>query len=394
MVVERVREFLRLESAAGIVLMFAAALALLLSNSPAAELYARTLDLRVALTVDGKGIDKPLLLWINDGLMALFFLLVGLEIKREVLEGELSSPAQIALPAIGAAGGFAVPALVYAWFNRHDAQTLAGWAIPAATDIAFALGVLALLGKRVPLSLKLFLTSLAIFDDLAAVIVIALFYTSSLSTLALAGAAACISILVTLNRRGVRRLFPYMLTGLVLWVFVLKSGVHATLAGVVVALTVPLREDAAGESPLRWLEHLLHPWIAFGVLPVFALANAGVPLGDTAAAELLGPVPLGIALGLFLGKQCGVFVACWAAIRLRVAALPAGASWPMFHAVCVLTGIGFTMSLFIGNLAFGEGGFDHLATTRVGVLVGSVASALAGLAVFHAVAPRVPSAAD
>jgi NhaA family Na+:H+ antiporter len=390
MLFERVREFLRLESAAGIVLMLAAALALVLSNSPLADLYERVLDLRIALTVEGKGIDKPLLLWVNDGLMALFFLLVGLEIKREVLEGELSSPAQIMLPAIGAAGGFVVPALVYVWFNRHDPLTLSGWAIPAATDIAFALGVLALLGRRVPLSLKLFLTSLAIFDDLAAVIVIAIFYTSSLSTTALIGAAICIAVLITLNLRGVRRLFPYMLTGLVLWVFVLKSGVHATLAGVVIALCIPLRDDEGGDSPLRWLEHLLHPWIAFGVLPIFALANAGVPLGNAAADSLLGPVPLGIALGLFVGKQLGVFAACWAAIRFRVAALPAGATWPMFHAVCVLTGIGFTMSLFIGNLAFGEGGFDHLATTRIGVLAGSVVSAIAGLALFHAVAPRVP----
>ena len=387
MTLERLRDFLKLESAAGIVLMLAAALALVLSNSPAAGLYERVLDLHIALTVDGKGIDKPLLLWVNDGLMALFFMLVGLELKREVLEGQLASKAQIVLPAIGAAGGFVVPALVYAWFNRHDAAALGGWAIPAATDIAFALGVLSLLGKRVPLSLKLFLTSLAIFDDLAAVIVIAIFYTSSLSTTALVGASVCIAVLATLNLRGVHRLFPYMLTGLVLWVFVLKSGVHATLAGVVIALAVPMR-GAHGESPLRWLEHLLHPWIAFGVLPIFALANAGVPLWGVDFAALTSPVPLGITLGLFLGKQVGVFAASWVAIRLRIAVLPEGATWPMFHAVCVLTGIGFTMSLFIGNLAFGEGGFDYLATTRIGVLAGSVLSAVAGLALFCVVAPR------
>ena len=387
MTLERLRDFLKLESAAGIVLMLAAALALVLSNSPAAGLYERVLDLHIALTVDGKGIDKPLLLWVNDGLMALFFMLVGLELKREVLEGQLASKAQIVLPAIGAAGGFVVPALVYAWFNRHDAAALGGWAIPAATDIAFALGVLSLLGKRVPLSLKLFLTSLAIFDDLAAVIVIAIFYTSSLSTTALVGASVCIAVLATLNLRGVHRLFPYMLTGLVLWVFVLKSGVHATLAGVVIALAVPMR-GAHGESPLRWLEHLLHPWIAFGVLPISALANAGVPLWGVDFAALTSPVPLGITLGLFLGKQVGVFAASWLAIRLRIAVLPEGATWPMFHAVCVLTGIGFTMSLFIGNLAFGEGGFDYLATTRIGVLAGSVLSAVAGLALFCVVAPR------
>ncbi len=387
MTLERLRDFLKLESAAGIVLMLAAALALVLSNSPAAGLYERVLDLHIALTVDGKGIDKPLLLWVNDGLMALFFMLVGLELKREVLEGQLASKAQIMLPAIGAAGGFVVPALVYAWFNRHDAAALGGWAIPAATDIAFALGVLSLLGSRVPLSLKLFLTSLAIFDDLAAVIVIAIFYTSSLSTTALVGASVCIAVLATLNLRGVHRLFPYMLTGLVLWVFVLKSGVHATLAGVVIALAVPMR-GADGESPLRWLEHLLHPWIAFGVLPIFALANAGVPLWGVDLAAVMSPVPLGITLGLFLGKQAGVFAASWLAIRLRIAVLPEGATWPMFHAVCVLTGIGFTMSLFIGNLAFGEGGFDYLATTRIGVLAGSLLSALAGLLLFSAVAPR------
>jgi len=388
MTLERLRDFLKLESAAGIVLMLAAALALVLSNSPAAGLYERVLDLHIALTVDGKGIDKPLLLWVNDGLMALFFMLVGLELKREVLEGQLASKAQIVLPAIGAAGGFVVPALVYAWFNRHDAAALGGWAIPAATDIAFALGVLSLLGKRVPLSLKLFLTSLAIFDDLAAVIVIAIFYTSSLSTTALVGASVCIAVLATLNLRGVHRLFPYMLTGLVLWVFVLKSGVHATLAGVVIALAVPMRGDEPDASPLRWLEHLLHPWIAFGVLPIFALANAGVPLWGVDFAALTSPVPLGITLGLFLGKQVGVFAASWLAIRLRVAVLPEGATWPMFHAVCVLTGIGFTMSLFIGTLAFGEGGFDYLATTRIGVLAGSLLSAVAGLALFCVVAPR------
>lgn len=387
MTLERLRDFLKLESAAGIVLMLAAALALVLSNSPAAALYERVLDLHIALTVDGKGIDKPLLLWINDGLMALFFMLVGLELKREVLEGQLASKAQIMLPAIGATGGFVVPALVYAWFNRHDAAALGGWAIPAATDIAFALGVLSLLGSRVPLSLKLFLTSLAIFDDLAAVIVIAIFYTSSLSTTALVGATACIIVLATLNLRGVHRLFPYMLTGLALWVFVLKSGVHATLAGVVIALAVPMR-GGQGESPLRWLEHLLHPWIAFGVLPIFALANAGVPLWGVDLAAFTSPVPLGITLGLFIGKQTGVLAASWLAIRLRIAVLPEGATWPMFHAVCVLTGIGFTMSLFIGNLAFGEGGFDYLATTRIGVLAGSVLSAVVGLLLFSAVAPR------
>ena len=380
---EWLREFLKLESSAGIVLMACAALALVISNSPAATLYTQVLDLHLAVTVDGQGIDKPALLWINDGLMAAFFLLVGLEIKREMLEGELSNRAQIALPAIGATGGFVLPALIYAWFNRSDATALQGWAIPSATDIAFALGVLSLLGRRVPLSLRVFLTSLAIFDDLAAVIVIALFYTASLSLTALAGAAVCITGLIVLNRAGVRRISPYMLIGLVLWICVLKSGVHATLAGVVIALCVPLRGGAGEEAqaPLIWLEHRLHPWVAYGILPVFALANAGVPLRDIGADALLAPVPLGIALGLFVGKQIGVFGSCWIAIRLGLARLPAESGWSSLYGIAVLCGVGFTMSLFVGNLAFEQAAFGHLADTRIGVLIGSLASAVVGYTV-------------
>ena len=380
------REFLKLETSAGIVLMSCAALALVISNSPAADLYTRALETHLAVTVGGLGIDKPLLLWINDGLMAVFFLLVGLEIKREVLEGQLSSRAQIVLPAVGAIGGFVVPALIYAWFNRADPLALQGWAIPSATDIAFALGVLSLLGNRVPLSLRVFLTSLAIFDDLAAVIVIAIFYTSSLSASALIGAAICITGLVALNLRGVRRLSPYLVVGLVLWICVLKSGVHATLAGVVIALCIPLRGgENDDEPPLRWLEHRLHPWVAFGILPIFALANAGVSLQGVDAGQLLGPIPLGIALGLFFGKQIGVFVSCGLAIALGMARLPEGANWASLYGIAVLCGIGFTMSLFVGNLAFEHAGFNYLSATRLGVLAGSVLSAVAGYAVLRAV---------
>jgi NhaA family Na+:H+ antiporter len=319
-------------------------------------------------------------LWVNDGLMAVFFLLIGLELKREILEGELSDRSQIALPAIGAAGGFIVPVLVFLAFNHDDPMAAQAWAVPAATDIAFALGVVAMLGPRVPSSLRLFLTSLAIFDDLAAIVVIALFYSDDLSLLALGLALGGTLVLILLNRGGVRSIIPYALVGLFIWVAVLKSGVHATLAGVVVGLLIPIERDEGGHSPLDWLEHALHPWVAFGVLPIFAFANAGVPLLGLDAGMLFAGLPLGIALGLFVGKQLGVFAACWVAVRAGFARLPDGADWQAFYAVCVLSGIGFTMSLFIGGLAFEHGEFNHLAATRVGVLVGSMASALLGAA--------------
>ncbi|MEQ8496965.1 MAG: Na+/H+ antiporter NhaA, partial [Gammaproteobacteria bacterium] len=302
-----IREFLRLEAAAGILLMAATAAALLASNTPLAIWYDRLLIVHLAVLVDGVGIDKPLFLWVNDGLMAVFFLLVGLEIKREVLEGELSNRSQILLPGLGAIGGFVLPALIYLAFTHDDPAARQGWAIPAATDIAFALGVLSLLGSRVPQSLRMFLTSLAIFDDLGAIIVIAIFYTADLSLGALAVAGGGIVALVALNRSGVRSIIPYLLIGVVVWVGVLKSGVHATLAGVVVALCIPLAADARGHSPLRWLEHALHPWVAYLVLPVFAFVNAGVPFKGLDPALVVSAVPLGIASGLFLGKQLGVF---------------------------------------------------------------------------------------
>ncbi|MEQ8660929.1 MAG: Na+/H+ antiporter NhaA [Gammaproteobacteria bacterium] len=383
-----IREFLRLEAAAGILLMVATVAALLASNTPLAVWYDRLLIVHLSVLVDGVGIDKPLFLWVNDGLMAVFFLLVGLEIKREVLEGELSSRAQILLPGLGALGGFVLPALIYLAFTHDDPLARQGWAIPAATDIAFALGVLSLLGSRVPQSLRMFLTSLAIFDDLGAIIVIAIFYTADLSLGALALAGAGTVALVALNRSGVRSITPYVLIGLVVWVGVLKSGVHATLAGVVVALCIPLAEDARGHSPLRWLEHALHPWVAYLVLPVFAFVNAGVPFRGLDPALLVSAVPLGIAVGLFVGKQVGVFGICWLAIRLGLARLPEGADWRSFYGVCVLAGIGFTMSLFIGNLAFEHGAFDYVGATRIGVLLGSLAAALAGSALLLGGAAR------
>ncbi|PGH52803.1 Na+/H+ antiporter NhaA [Azospirillum palustre] len=387
MTLRRLATFLKTESASGVVLMIAAVLALLWANSPAAPLYDAILAMKVAVTAGGVGLDKPLILWINDGLMAIFFLLVGLEIKREVLEGELSSPAKAMLPGIAALGGMAVPALVYCLFAQAEPGALQGWAIPAATDIAFALGVLALLGNRVPSSLRVFLLALAIMDDLGAIVIIAIFYSHGLVPLALGLAAASAVGLWLLNRAGVRSLTPYLVLGLILWVCVLKSGIHATLAGVVLAFAIPLRaDDRAGkrapDAPLHRLEHALHPWVAFLIMPVFALANAGVPLDGITPASLLEPVPLGIALGLFLGKQAGVFLAVWIAVRTGVVERPARASWGQIYGVAVLTGIGFTMSLFIGTLAFADP--HHAVAVRLGVLTGSLASALAGYALLHA----------
>jgi NhaA family Na+:H+ antiporter len=378
------REFLRLETAGGMLLVGAAALALVLANGPLAPLYRGLLDLPVQVSVGSLVLAKPLVLWINDGLMAVFFLLVGLEIKREVLEGELSRRDQVLLPAVAALGGFVVPAAIYLWVNRGDTAAMNGWAIPAATDIAFALGVLALLKGRVPLTLKVFVTALAIIDDLLAIGVIAIFYTGDLSLPALGLAALGVAGLVVLNRAGVTRIAPYVWIGAAIWVCVLKSGVHATLAGVIVALTIPLKgRDAHGRSPLRHLEHSLHPSVAFGILPVFAFANAGVSFAGFTPADLAAPVPLGIMLGLFLGKQLGVFGMSWLVIRLGLARLPEGTSWAMLYGAALVTGIGFTMSLFIGGLAFEHGGFDHAAAVRLGVLAGSLASALAGYAVLR-----------
>lgn len=396
-----IRAFLENEAAAGIALMIASAVALIWANSAAAPLYEALLAMPVTVTAGGIGLDKPLILWINDGLMAVFFLVVGLEIKREVLAGELSNRSKAMLPGIAAVGGMAAPALVYVACNWGDPVTMQGWAIPAATDIAFAVGVLALLGSRVPASLRIFLLALAIMDDLGAIVIIAAFYSHGIVPMALGFAAIAGLGLFWMNMIGVRRLTPYMLLGFVLWVCVLKSGVHATLAGVALAFAIPLqgdsrrtrREEKQEGSPLHRLEHALHPWVAFLILPVFALANAGVSLSGITLSSLAEPVPLGIALGLFAGKQVGVLLASWLAIRFRLSALPAGASWTQFYGVAVLTGIGFTMSLFIGTLAFADP--EHAVAVRLGVLAGSIVSALFGYGLLYAAGtPRAARMAE
>ena len=385
---ETLRNFFRLESAGGLLLVAATVIALAVANFPPTLLwYERVLGLQLTVTLGGIGVDKPLLLWINDALMALFFMLVGLELKGAVLEGQLSTPKQIALPALGALGGVIVPAGIYWAFNAHSASQLTGWAIPTATDIAFALAVLSLLGTRVPLSLKLFLTTIAIVDDLAAIVLIATFYTSELSVTSLVFAGFGILGLSVLNQRGVVRLAPYMLIGLFIWFCVLKSGVHATLAGVVVAAFIPLRCHD-GPSPARHLEHQLHPWVAFGILPIFAFANAGVSFQGLTWNDFFGGVPVGIAVGLFAGKQIGVFgmVAC--ARLFRWAELPEGATWVQVYGVSGLCGIGFTMSLFIGSLSFDAAEFHLVSGVKVGVLCGSLVSAAIGLLILVAVLPK------
>jgi NhaA family Na+:H+ antiporter len=366
------------EAAGGIVLAVAALAALIVSNSAWSPLYDAFTRIPGAVNIGGLiVIDKPLLLWVNDLWMAVFFFLVGLEIKRELVEGELASVRQAMLPAIAALGGMIVPALIFAAINFGDTVALRGWAIPAATDIAFAIGIVMLLGSRVPASLKVFLTAVAIIDDLGAIVVIALFYTSNLSPLMLAAAALGGGALFALNRAGVRRADPYIVVGLLIWVCVLKSGVHATLAGVVTALAIPMR-GRTGTPLAGALEHGLHPWVAFAVLPMFAFANAGVSLKGITPATLLEPVTLGIALGLIAGKAIGVYGASWLMIRLRLAAKPANATPRQHFGVCVLCGIGFTMSLFIGGLAFE--GLDPSYETRVklGVLTGSILAGALG----------------
>lgn len=384
---KRAAAFFEHEASGGLVLMAAALASLIVSNSPLEWLYDHLLDTPVGIRVGALALDKSLLHWINDGLMAVFFFLVGLEIKRELLRGELSTFGQAALPAIAAVGGMAVPSLIYIAINAGNPVALRGWAIPAATDIAFAVGVLALLGPRVPPSLKVFLLALAILDDLGAILIIAAFYTADLHWLALALAAAGGAVLLVLNLRGVTRLAPYLLTGLFIWVCVLKSGVHATLAGVVAALAIPLRDGSEeGSSLLEQLEHNLQPWVAFGILPLFAFANAGVSLAGLSLAKMLEPVPLGIALGLVFGKLIGVFGATFVAVVSGIAPRPENATWAQLAGVGLLAGIGFTMSLFIGMLAFSEPGLT--VQLRLGVLTGSVLAAIAGYLVLRLSAPR------
>nr|WP_218646535.1 Na+/H+ antiporter NhaA [Pseudomonas umsongensis] len=380
--------FFQLEAASGLLLIAAAILALIINNSPLSWLYNGLLETPVVAQIGALKIAKPLLLWINDGLMAMFFLLIGLEVKREVLDGQLSKPSQIVLPGAAAIGGMVVPALIYWFLNRDNPPALNGWAIPTATDIAFALGVLALLGKRVPVSLKLFLMTLAIIDDLGAIIIIAIFYSGELSTLSLALAAACIAALIGMNRLGVVKLGPYMIIGLILWVCVLKSGVHATLAGVTLAFCIPLRTKNAEPSPLLTLEHALHPWVAYGILPLFAFANAGLSLSGVTAESFTHNVPMGIAIGLLLGKTIGVYGLTWLAVKTGIAALPQGANWGQVLGVAILCGIGFTMSLFVGSLAFEPGVSDYAGMDRMGILTGSILAALIGYAVTAAASRR------
>jgi NhaA family Na+:H+ antiporter len=387
-----IEEFLRLESAGGIVLAAAAAVAIVLANSPLSGAYFALLDIPLGYVHDGIGLRKPLLLWINDGLMAVFFLLIGLELKREMLAGELAEPSRIVFPAVAALGGMAVPALIYVAFNAGNPSVLNGWAIPAGTDIAFALGVLKLLGDRVPPSLKVFLLTLAILDDLGAILIIALFYTAHVWWGALAVAGGTLVVLFALNRCNVVNPAAYLIVGVVLWVAELKSGVHATLAGVMLAAFVPFRVpgDKEGSLLLR-MEHALIPWVAFGVLPVFAFANAGVSLEGITPAALFNPVTLGIAVGLFAGKQLGVFASAWIAVKAGWASMPGGATWRQIYGVAVICGIGFTMSLFIGSLAFGDDQ-GYGTAVRLGVLGGSLASGIAGYLILRrATAPTRPS---
>ena len=388
----RIQEFLKLEASAGLVLMAMALLAMLFANTALAPIYSGILDTNVRIGIASFEISKPALLWINDGLMAIFFFLVGLEIKREVLAGELSSFDKAALPIIAALGGMAVPGLVYYFINSGSPETLVGWAIPTATDIAFALGILALVGSRAPLALKVFLLAVAIIDDLGAIVIIAVFYTSDLSSNALMLALLGFALAVGLNRAGVKRPAPYVLIGVLMWVFVLKSGVHATLAGVMIALTIPMKCEDGDHSLLHHLEHALHPWVAYMILPIFAFANAGVTLTGLTWDVFVQPLTLGIAAGLFIGKQIGVMGATVLAVKTGFARLPQDVTWRHIYGIAALTGVGFTMSLFIGSLAFGAD--DKMNAVRLGVLLGSVVSGLFGYAILRTAPPKASLAED
>lgn len=376
-VVDYLRDFIKLESAGGILLLSATVLALLVANSPVAGVYNSFLNMTVAIQVGALDISKPLLLWVNDGLMAVFFFLIGLEIKREIVEGELSSLAQVMLPGIGALGGIIVPALIYVYLNMGDAAALEGWAIPVATDIAFALALLGVFGARVPTSLKVFLLTLAIFDDLAAIVIIAIFYSGDLSGTALFSAALALLIAITMNRYRVTNTAAYILLGIALWIAVLKSGVHATLAGVLIAFCIPMR-DEQGHSPIKELEHNLHAPVAYAILPLFAFANAGLSFAETSAGDLLHPITLGVIAGLVVGKPLGIILFVGLALLTGLARLPQGVNWRQLCGVAFVCGIGFTMSLFIAGLAFQPDGSSYFAGDRLGIIIGSVASALIG----------------
>ena len=369
----------------GMVLMFATLMAIIVANTPLNAFYELLLSVPMGVKIGSLEIIKPLLLWVNDGLMAVFFFLVGLELKRELVEGELSDKRNIILPAVGAIGGMAIPAMIYLYFNHNDPVAVNGWAIPAATDIAFALAVLAILGNRIPLSIKLFLTSLAIFDDIGAIIIIAIFYTSKISLTSLVIVMACLPILYALNRRNVISYSPYLIIGTIMWVATLKSGVHATLAGVVLAMFIPMRSKKDPTiKPLQSLEHDLHSSVAYIVLPIFAFANAGINLSGVGMEQLLHPVPIGIALGLILGKQIGIFSICWLFIKLKITKLPNGMNWMSLYGTSALCGIGFTMSLFIGSLAFEETDVGLFFDERLGIIIGSLISGIIGYFILKA----------
>ncbi|MBE0443276.1 MAG: Na+/H+ antiporter NhaA [Psychrobacter sp.] len=377
MAIRRIKAFFEFEAAGGIVLALAAVAAMIIANSPLHVWYEGFIHAPVAIQIGDFAIAKDAHHWINDGLMAVFFFLVGLELKREVLIGELSNVKQIILPAGAALGGMIAPAIVYLLFNYHEPEFWKGWAIPAATDIAFALGILSLLGSRVPNSLKVFLVSIAIFDDIGAILIIALFYTSELSLESLALAGLCLPFLYMLNRRNVTSITPYLLIGVIMWVAVLKSGIHATLAGVVLALFIPMFDRTDPEhSPLEELEHDLHNTVAFGILPIFAFANSGISLQGAGVAELFHSVPLGIAAGLFIGKQVGVMIMCWLIFKLGISTMPRGMNYKQVYGAALLCGVGFTMSLFIGGLAFA--GETTLFDERLGIIMGSIVSGIAG----------------
>ena len=373
---DALREFLQLETAGGVLLIVCVVIAMLVANSPLSGIYAALIDMTVAVQVGNLVINKPLLLWVNDGLMAVFFFLIGLEIKREIMDGELSSFDQVILPGMGALGGMVVPASIYIWFNLGDSVAMDGWAIPVATDIAFALALLGSFGARVPVSLKVFLLTLAILDDLAAIVIIALFYSAALSPAMLVIGAVTLGIAAAMNRMGVTRTSSYILLGVVLWIAVLKSGVHATLAGVLIAFCIPMR-DKEGHCPLRELEHNLHEPVAFVILPAFAFVNAGLSLSGVSLDALLHPVTLGVTSGLVLGKPLGIVLFTGVAVALGLARLPKDVNWTQLFGVACACGIGFTMSLFIAGLAFEHGSGAYFSGDRLGILVGSLLSALA-----------------
>ena len=369
--------FFKLEAASGLILLFAAIISLIISNSNFSDLYFSSLDKYLFIGINDFGLKLSILHWINDGLMAIFFFFVTLEIKREFIQGELSNIKQALLPIVAAVGGMLVPALFYVFVNLGDSETLNGWAIPSATDIAFSLGVLSLLGKRVPLSLKVFLTALAIIDDLGAIVIIALFYSGDLSIKYLSLMLIAFILLLLINKFNIKKFLPYLIVGLFLWDFTHNSGIHATIAGVLLAMTIPHRKKEKDFSLLIKIEHAISPYVAFGIMPLFAFANAGVSLEGLSFASLLDKVPLGIVLGLFLGKQLGVFIFSYVSIKLKIAQMPNNTSWYNFYGVGVLTSIGFTMSLFVGNLAFVEN-MQYMDGVKIGVLTGSLLSTLFG----------------